>query len=145
MPVFSFDPSKGMETVAKKVTELANEIESGINFEIGGFSPRVDIEEDDKGLYINVELPGMEKSQIKLSVSDDNVLTITGEKNKEEDDGSRSRIRTERRFGKFKRAFALPENIDRESIKAEFNNGILDVILDKKEPEKLKEYKVEIL
>lgn len=145
MSVFRFDPSRGFESIARRMSNLAGEFEKGVSFEFGGFSPRIDISEDENKLYVNAELPGIEKEDVKLSVNEDNLLLISGNKKNDEDREKRSFIRVERNFGEFSRSLVLPENINRESIAAKFENGILYITLDKIEPEKPKEIKIEIL
>ncbi len=144
MPTFRFDPSKGFESIGRKMSEIAGDIESGIDFEIGGYTPRVDINEDDNGVYFFAELPGVKKENVKVSVSVDNVLTIKGEKFQEDENKERDHVRSERKFGNFKRSFMLPDNVSKESIKANFQDSVLRIQLEKAEPEKPKEYEVNI-
>lgn len=61
-----------------------------------------------------------------------------------DDTNSKSFIRVERSFGEFQRSFMLPENVNKDSINAKFENGVLDIVLDKAEPEKPKEIEVTI-
>ena len=118
--------------------------EKGFSFEMGAFSPRVDITEDDNNLFVHAELPGMSKDQVKVSVNEDRLLTIQGEKKKEEKKEDKSLIRIERNFGSFTRSFSLPENVDVENISAKFENGVLELSLKKIEPPKPKEIEVKI-
>ncbi len=138
-----FDASKGFDTLAKRMNDLAGEFEKGFSFEFGSFSPRIDITEDDRNLYFAAEMPGMSKDEVKLTINDENVLIIKGEKKKEMPE-DRGIIRNERTYGEFSRSFMLPENIDNESINAKFENGILNVTFAKKEPEQPKERNIEI-
>lgn len=146
MTLLRFDPIRGFETMARKMSEIAGEVEKGISFEFGSFVPRVDISEDDKGLNFNVELPGVFKEDVKLSINDENVLVIKGFKKKKENeqDQEASKVRVERTFGDFMRSFMLPDNINTDSISARFENGVLEVKLEKKEPEKPKEKEINI-
>ncbi len=142
-----FDPMRGFENISRKMNSFMNEFEKGFSFEFGSFSPRIDIAEDEKNIFIHAEVPGIAKEDIKVTINDDNVLTIKGHKKREsksDDTNSKSFIRVERSFGEFQRSFMLPENVNKDSINAKFENGVLDIVLDKAEPEKPKEIEVTI-
>lgn len=146
MAIIRFDPFKGFETVASKVNDIFDNFEKGVSVEYGSFSPRIDISEDDNTLIFQAELPGMSKEEVKITINDENILYIKGEKKipyRAEED-SKCFVRCERNYGAFSRSFMLPELIDQDSIKAKFSDGILEITLNKKEPEKPKEVNVEI-
>jgi HSP20 family protein len=144
MTLLKFDPYRSIEGAMKKMSRFVNEVEKGVTFETGGFNPRVDIFEDEKNLFVHAEFPGMEKSGIKIMVNEDRMLTIKGEKSKLATETERTPIRSERIYGSFERHFILPEFVDWENIEATFNNGVLELKLSKKEPEKPKEIEVTI-
>ncbi len=148
MAVVRFDPFKGFESVAKKMNSLMEEMEKGVRFEYGGFSPRVDIIENDKNMIVLAEMPGVKKEDVKVTVNEDNVLIIKGEKKRDEKIEEKGEkccyLRVERNFGAFARSFVLPDNIKDDSISAKFDNGILEITLEKTEPVKPKEVKVDI-
>jgi HSP20 family protein len=146
MPVFRFDPTRTFDALSRKVNEFANEVEKGVSFEFGGFAPRVDISEDEKHIYLNVEIPGVAKEDVKLSINEENVLSIKGSKKMadEKAEAGLSFIKVERTFGDFARAFMLPDNVKKDSIAAKFENGVLDITLEKIEPEKTKEIHINI-
>lgn len=137
------NPWKSFEKATNKMNQIANEIEKGFAIETGGFNPRVDLIEDEQKYYIVVELPGVIKEDVKISVNEENILTIKGEKKSLNNQNS-SYLRTERLFGTFARNFALPENLDCEKISAKYNNGILEVSLPKVEPPLPKEIEINI-
>ena len=107
------------------------------------FTPRVDIIEDKKSVRLEVELPGMEKDQIKVVV-EDGVLTISGERKFESEEKDKNYLRTERFYGSFSRSFTLPDNVDSEKISADYKNGVLNVALAKHEKALPKEIKVDV-
>jgi len=144
MAIVRFDPFRGFEGLARKMNRVMSEFEKGISFESGGFNPRVDITEDDNNLFVHAELPGLAKADVKISLNDDRVLTLKGEKKKEELEEGKSYIRKEINIGNFTRSFVLPEALDLASINAKFDNGVLEISINKKEPEKPKEVEVEI-
>ncbi len=103
-----------------------------------GFNPnamRVDISEDEKNIYIEAELPGMKKEDVKVTV-EDGVLMIRGERKQETEEKKKNYHRVERVYGSFSRAFTLGENIDKDNIDAKYENGVLQLTLPKVEPVK---------
>lgn len=146
MAIMRFDPVKGFETITKKMSDMVNEFEKGFSFEYGGFAPRIDISEDSQHLFIQAELAGIKKEDVKVKINDEGVLCISGEKKRDEkfQDENNSLIRIERSYGAFNRSFMLPDNINKDSITAKFDNGVLEISLEKKEPEKPKEVQIEI-
>ena len=94
------------------------------------FKPAVDIEENDKEFNVAVELPGIKKEDVKVNIKD-NLLTISGEKKQETNVKEKNYNRTERAFGSFQRCFRLPEMVNQDSVSAEFNDGILNIIISK--------------
>ncbi len=148
MAIMRFDPIKGFETISKRMNDFMNEFEKGVSVEYGGYAPRIDIFEDEKHLFVQAELAGIKKEDVKLKVNEDGVLCISGEKKRdsrfEDNKENQTVIRVERSYGVFTRSFLLPDNINKESVKAKFENGVLEISLEKIEPEKPKEVHVEI-
>jgi len=144
MGILRFDPVRSFEGISRRMGEIANEFEKGFSVEYGGFSPRVDITEDEKALYFWVEIAGVNKEDVKLSINDENILLIKGFKKRDENYENKASIRSERNFGEFTRSFLLPDNINKESILAKFETGVLMIKFDKKEPEKPKEVEISI-
>jgi HSP20 family protein len=145
MSIIKVEPFRGFEHMFRRVNALMDDIDKGgIRFEIGQFTPRVDIAESDKALMIHAELPGMAKDDVKITVSDDNILTIRGEKKREEKTEDKNYMRVERAYGSFTRSFTLPDNLDTARIAAQFENGVLNVSIPKTEPVKPKETEISI-
>jgi HSP20 family protein len=99
--------------------------------------PTVDIFEEGNELVLKADMPGMEKKDIGINISD-NFLTISGERKKEEKVEKGNYYRYERSHGSFFRRFELPAGIDTEKVKAHLENGILEVRLPKTEKAKSK-------
>lgn len=96
-------------------------------------NPNVDIKEDKKSYEISAELPGLDKDDIHVDLTNQ-VLTISGEKKTEStEDKDENYHVMERRYGYFKRSFTLPNSIEQEKIKADFKKGILHITLPKSE------------
>ena len=115
----------------------------GLQTSTQSYVPRVDISDDANNIYVHAELPGLTKDTVKVTVSD-GLLILRGEKKHEEKKENRNYFRIERRYGEFVRQFTLPDNVDEENVRANFANGILEITIPKKEPEKPKEREVPI-
>jgi len=105
--------------------------------------PDVDVYEGDKAYQFTVELPGMNKKEVDLSI-ENGVLSIKGEKRsafEKEDEGRRI---SERRYGKFLRSFTMPSNVDESRIDATFADGVLTVSVPKTSETKHKSKKISI-
>lgn len=146
MALVKYDPFRGLDSLTRKMNSFFDSFDDNVRG--SGFVPTIDISEDDKFLYIHAELPGVKKEDIKLSVNDDNILTIKGEKNRdekteEEKDGI-SYIRIERGYGSFQRSFVLPEDVKKDDINANYKDGVLDLKIEKTEPPKPKEIEISV-
>ncbi len=107
------------------------------------WTPPVDIEENDNGYKFFVELPGIEKDDVKISLKDD-ILSIQGEKKSEKKEEKKNYHCYERRYGKFERSFRLNADVITDKIDATFKNGVLTVELPKAEISKPKEIEVKV-
>ena len=97
----------------------------------------VDLTETDDEYKMRVELPGLEKDEVKISLNQ-NVLTISGEKKEEEAKENESFHKKEIRYGWFERSFTLPGDVDESKIKAKMKNGVLTIRVPKSESAKPK-------
>jgi HSP20 family protein len=109
--------------------------------ELGVWLPAVDMFEKDDRLVIKAELPGMDKKDISLDLKN-NVLTLSGIRQHENEVKEENFYRREMSYGKFVRSFSLPADSDAEKIKAEFQNGLLTIEIPKPEQHKPKQIKV---
>jgi HSP20 family protein len=103
----------------------------------------VDVYEEKDEIVVKAELPGMDKSDIEVNISDSE-LTLKGEKKKEEKIEEENYFRSERSYGAFVRSVDLPTDVQADKVKAAFKNGILEVRLPKTEEAKTKEIKVKV-
>jgi len=92
----------------------------------------VNIKETEKDYVLEVVAPGMEKEDFKINL-DNNILTISAEKESGKEDQNEKQIRKEYKFSSFKRSFTLDEKINAENIIAKYVNGVLTLNLPKKE------------
>ncbi|MCI6989206.1 MAG: Hsp20/alpha crystallin family protein [Campylobacter sp.] len=95
-----------------------------------GFAPSVNTREDEKGFYVEVDLPGVKKDDIEIEVNN-NVLTISGERKYQNETKKDDYSKVESFFGKFQRSFSLGNDIDAAKISAKQNDGILEIFIPK--------------
>lgn len=100
-------------------------------FEKLNISPSMDVVEDKDHFKVQLEMPGMDEKDIKVSF-DDNVLTISGEKSVSQKNENKKYISREISYGKYERSIALPKTIDVDKAKATFKKGMLWIELPKK-------------
>ncbi len=105
-----------------------------------GWSPALDLYESGDHLVAVVELPGMRKEDVDVSLHD-GTLTISGERKRESTNGEKAE-RTERYFGTFRRSISLPTRVDAGKVSATYQDGILKVTLPKAEEAKPKQIHV---
>jgi HSP20 family protein len=98
----------------------------------GEVTPRVDETEDEKAFHIQVELPGMDKEDVDITMAN-GLLTIRGEKKREEEEKGKDFYRKERSFGAFRRSLPIPADVDESKIDASFTKGVLYIELPKTE------------
>ncbi len=145
MRIVKYEPFSGFDAISRHMNTLITDLQKNASVNNQAeFSPRMDISETEQAYFIHAELPGVQKEDIKISISEDKILSISGEKKKSEQVQDENFVRMERFYGTFLRTFTLPEHIQSSSIKADFTNGILEISLPKSELIKPKEITVEI-
>lgn len=92
---------------------------------------KCDIYEKDNKYYIEMDIPGFDKKDVKIEIKND-YLIISAEKQEDVEENDKNYIRRERNYGKYERSFALGE-VDSENIDAEFKDGMLKIVIPKKE------------
>ena len=108
----------------------------------GGWSPALDLYQDKDNVVAVVELPGMKKEDIDISLRD-GTLTISGERKSQTSNGEKAE-RTERYIGRFRRSVTLPTRVDADKISASYRDGILTVTLPKAEEAKPRQIQVNV-
>jgi len=98
----------------------------------GALAPAFDVAETDKAYTITGEIPGIEAKDLTVTLAD-GILSITGEKKREEEEKDEHYHRIEREYGSFQRGFRLPENATADTIKANYKDGVLKITLPKTE------------
>ncbi len=104
----------------------------------GVWYPALDIEESDNDIKVIAELPGMKKEDIKITISEGQ-LVIQGEREFEKEEKDKTYHRIERSYGKFRRSISLPTEVEVDKVKANYEKGILSITIPKSEKVKPKE------
>lgn len=123
--------------------DLLSSQENDVDTENASWIPTVDISESENTYEIHAELPGVTENDVNISVTD-NLLTIKGEKQVQENTDNKNYHRVERRYGSFKRSFTLPRLVNTSEIKAGFKDGILSLTIPKAEEAKPKEIQISV-
>ncbi|MDH4128324.1 MAG: Hsp20/alpha crystallin family protein [Spirochaetota bacterium] len=134
-----------LTSLREEINSLFNNFfrDSHSNLFDSNFSPSVDVKEDEKAIYVEAELPGMDEKDINIELKD-NVLTLKGEKKEETESKDKGEYRLERRYGSFERSFNLPADVLVDKIKASYKKGILKIELPKDETKTSKKLKIKI-
>lgn len=104
---------------------------------------KVDVSEDEEAIYIDADMPGMKKEEVKISMDED-VLTISAERTHKEEQKKKDYHRVERSYGSMSRSFSLGENVDLENVDAKYDNGVLHIVVPKKELTEKKAKEIEV-
>jgi HSP20 family protein len=107
------------------------------------WNPSVDIAERESEYVVRVELPGVSKDDVRITL-EDTLLTIRGEKKQEKESKEANYHRMERSYGSFQRSFTLPASVKADTIEAIYRDGILTVTLPKADEAKRKQIEVKV-
>lgn len=144
MALMRFDPYRELSTFADRFNRAYGAQQGRERDEetgLGAWMPPVDIAEDKEKITLTAELPGFKEDEVQIQM-ESNILTVRGERKFEEEKEGRNYHRVERAYGQFVRSFTLPNNVDRENIRAHFKNGLLEIELPKREDAKPKLIKI---
>ncbi len=120
-----------------RLANLQDELDRLFESPLTGWAPALDVHEDKDTFSIRVELPGMKREDIEVSLQD-GVLVISGERQEEKINEGTEVHRQERFYGRFSRALTLPAAVAGDKVKAQYKDGILTVTLPKAEEAKPK-------
>jgi HSP20 family protein len=107
------------------------------------WSPAVDLHETEEAYTLEADLPGLSKDDIQLSITDD-VVTLKGSRTQKSEKKTEGYHRVERVYGSFQRSFRIPGGIDAGKVDANFENGVLRVVLPKPEERKPRQIDVKV-
>ncbi len=137
MSLVRWDPFRELTNLQNSISRLFDEnffqfSEKGL---AQGLMFPVDIKDTPAAILVKAELPGISKEDVKISFSD-NLLTIKGERKKEEKEEGADFLRVERSYGTFSRSFTVDVPVKAGEIKARYDNGVLEITLPKDERRK---------
>jgi HSP20 family protein len=100
--------------------------------------PRTNIQDEKDKYILEFDLAGVPKENIKLSIDENNILTVEGKKEESKKEKDNNYVKQEIFYGAFKRMIQLPENVDQDKLETKYNNGVLTITIPKKEIKKPK-------
>lgn len=148
MAIVRWEPFRDLVSLQERMNRLFEESFRGINrsgseeeWSVGTWAPAVDIYEQDSNIVLRAELPGVDPKGVDIRV-ENNVLTLRGERKFDGEVKRDSYHRVERAYGAFSRSFTLPSVIDTERIQADYKDGVLTVVLPKREEARLRQIQI---
>jgi HSP20 family protein len=145
MTLIRWEPFQEVDTLQREINRLFESIIDNKGQEKDKFSliPPAEMEETDNAIDLRLELPGMDPKDLDIQVTTDSV-SISGERKSEAKTEEKGVIRSEFRYGQFRRVIPLPTPIDNKNVKAEYKDGVIHLNLPKVEAEKQKVVKVNL-
>jgi HSP20 family protein len=135
MTVVKWEPFRDLMAMQDRMTRLFDDTLSRIwksELARGVWSPPVDIVERANEIVLKADIPEMDQSEIDIKV-EEGTLTIQGERKFLKEVSEENYLQIERPYGAFRRSFTVPRVVDQEGIKASYKDGVLTIVLPKKE------------
>ncbi len=136
-----WEPFRELATLQTEMSRLMNGLFEGSGRETQSWVPAVDVWEREQELVYAFDLPGVREDEISIELHDD-TLTVTAQRDRTEQRAEDGYVRFERRFGTFSRAVGVPQGVSEESIKADYQDGVLEIRVAK--PEETKPRRIQI-
>jgi HSP20 family protein len=144
MAITRWQPFQEIETLQRDMNRLFDRLMSTNGDRMSTtFSPAAEMAETADAIHLKLEIPGMDAKDIDVQVSAE-AVSISGERKEETRTEEKGMTRTEFRYGKFQRVIPLPARVQNTDVKADYKNGILQLILPKSEEERNKVVKVNL-
>lgn len=148
MALTRWDPFRDMVTLQERMNRLfedsmARSKTTDEEMAMGAWTPSVDIFETPEKVVLRADLPGVAEREIDLRI-ENSMLTLQGERKFLKETKEEDYHRIERAYGSFSRSFQLPGTIDQEGIQATHRDGVLEVVLPKREETRPKHIKVDV-
>lgn len=141
MAVVRWEPFRELAALQSEMSRWMNQVAGpgtpGTGNGTSTWLPAVDVWETDSELVLSFDLPGIDEDRISVEL-EDNVLTVSGERERAEKTEGDRFYRYERRFGQFSRGVTLPPGVNEDEIKADYRAGVLEVRVPKPEEQKPK-------
>ena len=145
MAVVRWDPFRDLGLLQDRMNRMFDDAGRGWRSDepaaTTSWSPQVDIFETEGEIVVKAELPGMKREDITLHL-EKNVLTLRGERKFQKETKEENYHRIERSYGNFSRSFSIPATVDEEKIRADYKDGVLQIVLPKKDQAKPKQIKI---
>jgi HSP20 family protein len=142
-----WEPVRELASLQERMNRLFNDSFSGVtnqeSLAAGSFVPPVDVYEDEHGIQLKMEVPGVDEKDIDIRL-ENNLLTVKGERKLEKETKEENYHRIERSYGSFTRSFSLPNTVNTEDVKASYAKGVLTIGLGKRAEAKPKQIKVHV-
>ena len=141
-----WEPFREFSTLQDRMNRLFRETQGNSQDESlisSSFAPAVDVYEDEHNVTLKIEVPGIDEKDIDVRI-ENNTLTVHGERKIEKEEKEENYRRVERQYGGFTRTFNLPPTVDAEKVQADYDKGVLKIILPKKAEAKPKQIKVNV-
>ncbi len=144
MPLIRWQPFREVDALQQEMNRLFDNLASTSQDKLDtAFMPPAEMEENADAIYLKLEVPGMNATDIDIQVSAE-AVSISGERKEETKTEEKGVIKSEFRYGSFRRVIPLPDRVQNTNVKAEYTDGILKLTLPKAEAEKNKVVKVNI-
>lgn len=148
MAIIRRDPFQDLRSITRRMEQAMEPLISWMSpFEreplMAQTFPSVDVYEDREELILRAEVPGMEQKEIEVLLEDGS-LTLRGERHLYREDKKENYRRVESMTGSFSRSFTMPPGIDRDKVRADLKNGVLEIHVPKKEGAKAKTIPVSV-
>lgn len=145
MAITRWDPFREVATLQNRLNSLFQDYNRGEGelVSTANFAPPVDVYEDEHQIVLKLEIPGMKLEDLDIQLENNN-LTVRGERKFEKEEKEENFHRIERRYGSFYRAFTIPNTVNQDSVKADYDAGVLRIQLEKRAEAKPKQIKVQV-
>ena len=136
---------RSTSTLQDQINRLFNDTfeRTGQESNLTAWAPAVDIYENEHELVVKADLPDIDPKDLDIRV-ENNILTIRGDRKFEKNVNEDNYLRVERAYGAFSRSFALANTVNPDGIKADYQNGVLTLVIPKREEAKPKQIKVNV-
>lgn len=144
MALVRWEPFRELAALQNEMSRWMNTVSGpagGGNGTSSSWLPAVDVWETERELVLSFDLPGVPEEEIAVEL-DDGVLTVSGERERTDEHSSERFYRFERRYGQFARSVSLPAGVNEDEVKAEYEDGVLEIRIPK--PEEPKPRRIEI-
>jgi HSP20 family protein len=130
--LMKWEPMRELSSLRDRMDRLMDRFLGGWELFGEGWAPAIDVTETDQEIVVKADVPGIDQKDLEVTLSGDS-LVIKGERREEKEEKGKHFHRVERRYGGFQRAIPVTAAVDANNIKAEYENGVLEVHLPKTE------------